>query len=346
MKTLLVPLALLLFPAPHDEVRLVFAPADEPALLRTFDAEASYHLAGMSLRFGDEEIEPEGDVPEYRMEFQEHVQVRDQLGPLEDGRPTHLVRHFEELSQESSQSEGGEDTTSAAGSPLEGRSVRFEWNAEDERYDVSSADDQELDDDLAAQLDEDLDLRLLLPKNAVSEGDEWEVDARLYLAFMWPSGLLEWQEKDAKDEEDEDPEEQRTLNRQTIENLEGEGHATLKELREEDGRTVAVIGLRLVIDTSTESEQEITPEAAAEDEEEGELEPFTLKSGTRIHRELEGEVLWDVAGGHALGAELAGEGVRELFRSRSFETPEGPMEMSEVQRLEGTLRYQARIERP
>lgn len=329
MKLLLVPATLLALSGPRDEVALRFSPAEESVFVRTFDAEASYRLASVAYRIGDQEIEPEGELADVRMEFQEHVVVRDRLGSSEDGRPSVLVRRFEELSQETSYSFEEEESTSLASSPLVARSVRFTWNDEDERYDVEAADDGELEDEVAALLDEDMDLRLVLPAGEVEVGDEWELDARLYLAFMWPSGLVEWRD----DEQEEDTaDEDRERNRQTIENLEGGGTATLKELREEDGRRLAVIALTLDIETRLEFAQEMGEES--------------VSVTTVIARELAGEILWDLEAGHAVAAALEGEASRETTRTGEVENEDGEtFELAETERHEGTVRYQATIER-
>jgi hypothetical protein len=326
MKLLLVPPCLLLLAGPRDEVTLAFAPRDETVLLRTFDAEASYRLAGVSYRIGDQEIEPDG-FADLRMEFQEHIQVRDELGVVADGRPASLVRRFDELSQETSWSAGEEESTSSGSSPFQDRRVRFTWSDEDERYEAAAADDEELDDELAALLDEDMDLRLLLPADEVEVGDSWELDARIYLAFMWPSGLLEWQ--DDGQEEDTSTED-RERNRQTIENLSGAGTATLEELREEDGRRLAVIAVELDIETRLEFEQE----------------PGEVTVTTVIERELAGRILWDIDAGHATSAELEGDAARTTTRSGEVENEEGEtFDLAETERHEGTVRYRATIER-
>jgi hypothetical protein len=328
MKTLLVPACLLALSSTRDEVALRFTPAEESVFVRTFDAEASYHLAALSYRLGELEFEEEelGDV---RMEFQEHVAVRDELAAAGEARPRVLVRRFEELSQETSYSSGEEEQTTRAGSPLEERSVRFTWDEDEERFAVDAADDEELADEVAELLDEDMDLRLVLPDGEVEVGDEWELDARLYLAFMWPGGLLDWRDEE---QEEDTAAEDRARNRQTIDNLEGTGRARLAELLEEDGRTLAVLEVELAIETGLEFELE----------EEG----MTGTMTTRIERELEGRILWDIEAGHAVSAELEGEAVRETTRPHQAENEEGDtVEYFSIERQEGTVRYTATIER-
>lgn len=324
MKLLPTAAALLALSAPRDEVALRFAPAEDTVLVRTFDAEASYRLSGMAYAVDGEELETDGELGDLRMEFQEHVQVRDELGASADGRPETLLRSFEELSQETSWSAGEETSASTSTSPFTNRRVRFTWDDEEERYTAEAADDKELEAELAALLDEDMDLRLVLPEGEVEVGDAWDVDVRLYLAFMWPSGLLEWQEG-----EEEPSAEDRARNRQTIENLEGEGRARLAEIVEEDGRRIAVIALELDIETELEFEQEMGEQ--------------TITVTTEIERTLEGELRWDLEAGHALSATLEGEAARETTRSGELENEEG-QSFTLTERHEGTVRYRATIE--
>lgn len=224
MKLILAAAALLALSATRDEVALRFAPDEDTVLVRTFDAEASYRLSSLIYAIEGEELDTGEELADVRMEFQEHVQVRDTLGASADGRPETLVRTFEELSQETSWSAGEETSATTSSSPFEGRRVRFTWDDEDERHTAEAADDEELEAELAALLDEDMDLRLVLPEDEVGVGDSWDVDVRLYLAFMWPGGLVEWQEG-----EEEASAEDRARNRQTIENLTGEGRARARD---------------------------------------------------------------------------------------------------------------------
>jgi len=326
MKFLPIAAALLALSAPRDEVALRFAPADEVVLMRTFDAEASYRLSTVTYAIDGEELETDGELADLRMEFQEHVTVRDTLGATEDGRPTTLVRAFEELAQETSWSAGEETSSSTSSSPFQGRRVRFTRDDEDDTYTAEAADDKELESELADLLDEDMDLRLVLPEDEIEVGDEWNVDARLYVAFMWPSGLLEWQEG-----EEESSAEDRARNLQTIENLSGEGRARLAEIVEEDGQRIAVIALELDIATELEFEQELGEE--------------TVTVTTVIERTLEGELRWDLEAGHAISAELEGEASRETTRSGEVENEEGEsFTLTETERHEGTVRYRATIE--
>src|SRR5262245_3648373 len=339
MKLLLPPLALfLLASSAPDEIALRYAPEEGTVLARTFLAEAQYHLADMSASIDGEALERPDELPDYKMGFEEHIAVTDTVRSLAAGRPAELVRTFTELSQESTDSVGDEATKSSLTSHLQGRSVLFRWDDDEERFTAEANDGEDLDDSVAAWLAEDMDLRLVLPKDEVEVGDEWEVDPKLYLAFMWPSGLLDFQAEG----EDEPSEDDRASSRQTIERLEGSGHARLEEVREEDGVRVAVLHVELEITTGSDS---VLP-AVSEDE----VERPEIKIEVEIERKIEGTILWEFDHGHALSAELECEASRQHTESWTVtgESEDGEEVSADVEQsrlLEGTIKYTATIER-
>lgn len=345
MKLLLPTLALfLLAPAPADEVTLHFAPEEGTVLKRVFVAEADYRLADLETTVDGEVIEREGELPDYGMRFTEHVAVTDTLAAVADGRPTELVRTFDELRQENVDRFEGEEVESALASGLEGRSVRFRWDADEERYDVEADDDEDLDDDAAGWLLEDLDLLLVLPAGEVEPGAEWELDPELYLAFMWPGGWLDFraadEESDGEGSEEAD-DRGRTMSLQTIERLEGTGTARFEEVREEDGLRLAVIHVELEVTTGSDS---VLP--ATDD---GELPTPEVAIEVEVERKLTGTILWDLDHGHAHSAELECEASR--LQTESFDAPTDPsgegdtVAVEQSRLLEGTIRYTATITR-
>lgn len=338
MKLLLPSVALVLFSTTgRDEIALAYAPAEGTVLKRSFEAQAEYHLADLSASIDGEPIGREGELPEDSSSFVERIVVTDTLGALADGRPGEIVRKFDELSQEDASSNGEEEASSSLESSLQGRSVRFLWDEEAGRYQVSAADETDLDDDVAEWLAEDMDLRLVLPGREVEVDDEWEIDAKLYLAFMWPSGLLGFHAEGEEPDESSD-----TFSRQTIERLEGTGTARLEEVRDEDGTRVAVLHVELEIETGSDS---VIPEL----EHEGEVVRPELTVEVEIERTLEGTILWDLEHGHALSAELTCEASRLQTRSWTMtgeqDGEEVEVDVEEALLYEGTIRYTATIER-
>jgi len=339
MKFLLPPLALFcLASSAREGVTLRYAPEEGTVLQRTFVAEASYHLADMSASIDGEALDRPDELPDYRMGFEEHIAVTDTLRSVADGRPLELVRTFDELRQESTDSVGEEETESTLSSHLQGRSVTFRWDEDEERFMAEASDGEELDDGVAAWLAEDMDLRLVLPAEEVEVGDEWEIAPELYLAFMWPSGLLDFRAADAEEPSDDE----RSMSRQTIERIEGSGTARLEEVREEDGVRVAVLSVELEITTGSDS---VLPALSEDDIERPEI---TIE--VEIERTLAGTILWDLEHGHALSAEFECEASRLHTESWTItgENDEGEEIEAEVEQsrlLEGTIKYSATIER-
>lgn len=344
MKFLLLPAALFLLAAPSGEqITLEYTPEEGMQLRRVFDAEAEYSLTDIVVSIEGEEIEHHAEMPEYSTSFQEHIAVTDTLVALADGRPTELLRTFDELSQENLDKTEEEESEAELGSPLQGLSVRFRWDEDDESYVAEPADDeQEIDSELLAVLAEDMDLRLVLPSSEVEIGDEWELDPRLYLAFMWPSGLLDFHAEGEETGADE-----RAISLQTIERLEGTGTARLEDVREVDGVSLAVIHVEMEITTG--SERVVPPSEGDGTEEEEGFERPEITVVVEIERSLEGIILWDLEHGHAHSAELECSASRLHTESWTITGQQNGEEISaEVEQarlFEGTIRYRSTIER-
>ncbi len=336
MKILLAPALLFLFSNRGEEVVLQFAPEAHASLRRTFLAEAEYHLADLTGSVDGEVMDRPEEIPAYSTSFTEHIQVLDTLEACDGGRPTEFTRTFEVLRQENSEALDGEESSIELSSSLQGRRLRFEYDGGEAGYHIKADDEEDLEQEQAEWLAADMDLLLLLPDHEVEPGDEWEVDPKLYLAFMWPSGLLDFHS------EEEDPSaEDRLASQQTIEHLEGSGRARLKEVREEGEVLVAVIHLELGIKTGS---SRVWPPS----EEEG-LERPEVTAEVHIERQVAGTIVWDIQGGHALSAELdcqASRLVTESFMAFGQHDGEGAEVLVEQGRLlEGRIRYEARIER-
>jgi hypothetical protein len=331
-RSLLPALALFLAGGAEGPVELVFAPEQDTELERTFLAEAEYQLTEHGISMDGKDVEV-GELPTVRSSFTERIVVTDTLVAVDGGRPTEFVRTFGELSQESREEGNEEDQRGPVlASPFEGRALRYTFDEDEERYRVEAADEQDLDEDLAEWLAADMDLLLLLPESEVELGDEWQLDPRIYLAFMWPGGLLDFRAEGETPVEDE-----REMSRQTIERLVGEGTARLDEVRDLDGVRVAVIHVELEIATGSDR---VVP---ASDEEGAERPEVTIE--VELERTLEGTILWDIEGGHAHSAELECEASRRQSQAWSgFLERDGSTEEVEVETVSlfrGTIRYTA-----
>lgn len=333
MKLLTIPTTVLLLSGglwPREE-SLIYAPEADLELTRTFEANAEYDIV-FSMEVEGEELEL-GEQPDFTSEWNEHIVVSDEILEVEDGRPTDLRRTYDELSQTSTDSDGEDESERGMTSDFEGETVRFLWDDEDEEYTAKFVDeDTELDEDLLQWLHEDMDLRAILPGYEVEEGDSWDIDQDVYLPLMWPGGLLEFYPDDADGPSGEGDD----RNQQTIDNLAAEGTATFEEVREDDdGRRLAVITVELSITTSTERTRE---------EQDPEGNSVEVEITEEIERELEGEILWDIEGGHLYSVELEGDSEWVQTEAADVETPEGTREVARLVTTSGEISYSVEIE--
>lgn len=158
------------------------------------------------MRMGDNEQE----MPdEFSLELNQEVTRAfiDHYLNCEGGRPTHLVRTLTELDDITSGliSEGpGDDHFPEVfmDSELEGVPLRWKWS--DGAYEVHPAEeDSELDVELLAGLDFDLDGLALLPKAGTDLTSGWEVEGAALLGLLNPGGDL-WSLPSEEFENDED----------------------------------------------------------------------------------------------------------------------------------------------
>ena len=329
MKQVLIPAALVLLAGgPAREVAIVYEPEEGTVLTRTFEAVGEMSLTAVEVTVDGEELEREWDEFDYEYESLERIVVTDELAEVQHGRPTDLVRTFDELLQEASFYIADEERETTSLSELEGRTVRFLWDDEDEVYIAETSDDEDdIDEDILEWLAEDMDLRLLLPDGEVEEGDEWEIDAAVYLTLMWPSGLLGFVDEG---EAGKDPV-QRELNEEVIENLEGEGSATFEEVREEDGVRLALISVEITVETWADSETE--------------QEGVEIELEVEISRDITGEILWDLDHGHLFAADFEADAEYVRTMTRPVESPHGEVEVTEIRTFSGTIEYTVEIER-
>jgi hypothetical protein len=289
-------LALVALGSPAEEI--AFRVAAGTTLARTLKNEYSMQLESVTLTMDGEEVPAEalGEF-DIRIEHSESYAVTDGFEAVAAGRPQRLRRTFEDLrgrqSSSYSSEEGEQDGAGDYESPLEGKTVVFSWNDESKRFDAAFAEGVEGDEALLADLDEDMDLRRLLPAGSVSEGESWEVDPHAFAAVLDPGGDLGLEDGRAKGGSPD----RSVKEAQFRANLSGTITATFQGTRTEDGIRQAVIAL--VCNTSTHAEEEIAGDEIPEG-----------ASGTErveVRFKLEGQLRWDLEHGHALSFELSGE---------------------------------------
>lgn len=270
MKSLfaLAPLLLLtpILRAPAADI--VFGVEKGKQVTKNFEIGVELELSEMSGVVGGQEIPKEafGEM-EITMSMKEVLEIVDEYGALQDGKPSKVVRKYEKAQREERQhttvpgaEEGSDDNTDKT-SELEGKQVVF--TLKDGEYTAAHVAEGG-DASLLEKLKEDMDLRDLLPGKEITPGDTWKVPTLKVLEALSPGGSNGFK----KDEDDED---------ELFENMKGESEATFKEVREDGGHKYAVIVLAIAGESSGPKE-------------------FDGEKGTMgLEVELEGEVLWDLA---------------------------------------------------
>jgi hypothetical protein len=316
-------LALLpLLPVPlADEI--AHAPEEGLVLVRTFETTGTAELTGVSFVLQGEEHAPD-ELPEVTFESLERFVLRDELAEVADGRVTRILRTYVELLDQSETSSPEADDARERASELEGESVIFDWDADDEEWSAAGEDD-DLDEDLLEGLVADLSFAVFLPPGEVEEDDSWDVPVSAFALIFAPGGNLHLAVEDA---EADDAEQRAELTAALIDAFEGSITAIYRGTREEDGVAVAVIELEI----------DIEAEAALPGSEEVER---TLE----LTRELEGELLWHQAEKRMLALHLEGETTESIRTEGTLEGPDGSeVELTQTETIEGTKVYRFTVE--
>jgi hypothetical protein len=243
-------------------------------------------LTDLSVTFDGESIQA-GDEVSIEQDERQRIELVDTYRSVKDGRAVELVRRFETLESESktdtTSTDGSELDEQSKTSALEGLEVLFRWDGDDESYAAEFVDDSG-DGALLDELEQDADLAGFLPPGDVEVDGTWTVGKDAMGKLLSPGGNLHFVDEDGEEDENDD------LAEQFEENLTGELRATYRGMREVDGRELASIELEGTFET----------EAELEDDENGVLGTASMTL------ELEGELLWDLAAGHAVSIRLAG----------------------------------------
>jgi len=333
-RALFLGFALLALGARGGREELVFAVPAATTLERALESAFTLDLAEMSLAMDGEEIPPEllGEF-DVHIEHAERYAITDLFEAVDGARPTRLRRTFDELSGEerarTTTEQGEQSDDSDYESALEGQSVVFTWNAENGAYEAAWASGSEGEAELLEALQEDLDLRRFLPAEAVAEGESWDVDVAAFHAVLEPGGDLALLDPEAEEEPDS------TEDQALRENLTGSVRATFAGVSEEDGRRLARIAL--VVEARTFAAAPLGPEDLPEGGE------GTSRSDVVFR--LEGELAWDLAGGHAQALELGGQyEVQSVFELRGEYEGES-FEQRQAMEFGGEIRFGLRVVR-
>ncbi|MAE29854.1 MAG: hypothetical protein QF724_11550 [Planctomycetota bacterium] len=338
------------FRAPADT--LVFAPAKGLTLTKTFTSEGDFGLDNMSMLMNGQESPM---MPDMEMSFNtaQTIVVVDEYGKVDDGQPLKLTRTFDELSTNievsSSMDMGGEsqaeDQSIESSSELEGLTVEFTWDAEEEEY-TKEFPDGDGDDDLLEGLFEDMDLRVLLPDDEVSKGDEWEIDPSDLKSILAPGGDLALEPEEMEDGGMSMGPSPGGMDFSEMfgDLLEGEATATFEGTREVDGLEVGVITLVVEIDSANDMTDMLEDMVGSEELPEG-MEMSFDRMDVEIELEAEGTLYWDVSGGHVHSFDLSGELALMIDMAMTMDIPgQGEMTVENTMEMSGTMSQELAVE--
>lgn len=331
--------------------RLAFGPESGTILAKTFQVETSVSLDNM-------EMLVDGNAPPMDMEMDMssdaivEFSVTDKYIEVEGGQVLKLARTFEDLSlsNEASMSMavmGEQDVSSSGDSPLTGKTVLFTRDGDTGEVSTTFAEGSEDDEELLENLFLEFDFSGLLPTEEVEEGGSWEVDPAKMVDVLAPGGNLKIDiEVDGDSLGMSTGPDASTDLRAVLGEIEGSVTATLAGFREVDGRQLAVIELAVDIESVkdlTELSREMMSDMGDSLPEGASMEVESFDSELTL--EGEGELTWDVAGGHFGSFSLSVEMGNLIDSANSMNF--GGTEMLQEMSLEmgGTMTFSAAAER-
>ncbi|MFT7679863.1 MAG: hypothetical protein ACI8QC_003868 [Planctomycetota bacterium] len=222
--------------------------------------------------------------------------VLDTIIEADAERATHMQRVYEEvaITREASMESGSnsDELITEGTCALIGETLDFQWDTDDESYALSC----EADVDLSEEPRFDLDLSEFLPEGEVDEGDSWGIEGQAFRDTVdFLAGLpIEWDDlvepnapsgsghgSGSSTGEAGAPEEKHSTD--------GEVVFTYAGSRSIDDVLVAVISLKGEIETEDSLDSARSMEGHS-------FETHTSRNRTAT---IEGELLWNIEGGHA-----------------------------------------------
>ena len=329
--------------------RIAFGPEEGTSLRKTFTITTDASMDDMRMLMNGEPPPMDMGSMEMSSTTTQTYELVDTYTGISDGTITSLERAFETLEVEGETSMtipmmGEQDVSAGGESELVGQTVEFTWDAENEEYAIAFAEDSEGDDELLEDLELDMDLRVLLPADSVSEEDTWTIDPNLMLSVLAPGG-------NHKIDVEAEGEDMMGMGSGTdmgqnlgdmLGEIEGEVTGTLKGFREADGRRLAVIGLVVDIESTndmTDMTREMMEEAEIEIPEGGSMEIQSVD--VELTLQGEGELLWDVTGGHFASFSMSLESTSVIDSASSMSMGGMDMEMEQSVEMSGTQTFEA-----
>ncbi len=329
----------LLFALVSTEEKVAFSVAEGLSLEKSFAMSSAMSMDNFNMLMN-------GNPPPFPMEMEmtveasQTVEVTDEYLAVGDGRPTKLKRTYSTLdlggkSEMENPMTGPMSADTSGGSELEGYAVLFDWDAQASEYDVRYADEKQGDSALLDGLEEDMDLRALLPNRPLAIGDTYEIPPTGLVGVLAPGGNLQLKPDDAEAQQMGMGSDQNLAD--MLGELTGSATGELLAVREEDGRRIAVIRLKIDIESARDMTEAMQTMMANNEDVPGGMD--VQSADVEITMQLEGELTWDLAGGHFVSLELKGDFSSTVDVAMSMDPGNGPMNIEQTIGMSGTQSY-------
>lgn len=292
-----------------------FRPEPGTSVSKTFTIETDFALDDFSVVVDGQDMGAVLGSLELTLQTTNTIEVTDTYVSTSGGRPTRLERTYDTLEGDASvgmsTEYGGEDQDVSSSSELEGVSVIFAWNEDEERYDVSFAEGEDHDQDLLEGLTEDMDLRVLLPPGDVSPDDTWEVELSKLTGLAVPGGNLKLLPEDMDSEDFGDVQIFENLFGQNFgeylgELLEGSCVCTYKGVDEDTGLAEILVAVK--IGSAADLTDMLAEIVEALADQAGQDVPFDIDMADfELDFEGEGVLSWNQEAGRVESFELGGD---------------------------------------
>lgn len=302
-----------LFSSPAAVVQIRFAPAEGSSVKKTFENTAEFTLDHLSLSMNGQESPMQPEM-EMSLNSTQKVVVTDEYVANRDGAPKKLRRTYDELGNGVSmamkmdmmgQSQSNDQDIKGE-SELEGKQVVFTWDEEKGEY-TRAFESSEGKETLLKDLDEDMDMRALLPKAEVKEGESWDIEVSSLASVLAPGGNLSIlpQDMDA-DQMAMGMPGMGSMSDWLRGSLEGTASGTFTSIREVEGEKLAVIKIIAKITVSKDM-TEIVEDAMKKVDLPEEAQGMQIDHMDIDYKfEGEGELVWDLAAGRVHSFNFSG----------------------------------------
>ncbi len=326
--------------------KLLFQPQAGSSLTKSYTIAGEFALDEISLIVDGQDIGGMLGQIEVNAKQESRIEITDSYETVADGRPTELLRTFEALSgtmvMEMTPAQAEMPEVSSV-SMLEGKTVAFRWNEEQQEYERSYHESSG-DEELLEGLEEDMDLRVFLPTAEVSTDDTWSIELADLKSIAMPGGNLQMLPEDMEIDE----EAMKTFGEifngfgETFSDLlEGSCTCTFKGTREEGGVRVAEIAIELEVATTLDLSEFLDKafRAGIEQSGVGDKVNFTLDTADfNLDFEGTGTLLWNLAAGRMHSFQLAGDASMDIDLAVSVEAEGESHELDASLELVGSMR--------